>query len=331
MDRLKVKIHAMKNQPEHQTAVPRRAGFTLIELLVVIAIIAILAAMLLPALAKAKQKAQSISCMNNTKQLLLGWIMYAQDNNDLLAPNDFPYTTAYAFEDPKIQAQQKNWVVGTMAQVFDAGDSPGKTGLSELLDPNTLLSIYIHSKAVYKCPADNYKDVHLSGSPEHVRSYSMNSAVGSTWNSFYLNGKPPFGAPVQGGWLLGSAYAATTPYLTYGKYSSFTRPGPSDTWVFMDENPISINDPSMAVSAVAAAGKTYLIDFPAGNHGAAAGMAFADGHSIVHKWKDPRTYSPTYNPNRGTGGVAGGGGLQGAPSGDDVDCFYLAPITSALK
>jgi prepilin-type N-terminal cleavage/methylation domain-containing protein/prepilin-type processing-associated H-X9-DG protein len=322
----------MKKQTENQNPVRRTAGFTLIELLVVIAIIAILAAMLLPALARAKAKAYATGCMNNSKQLMLGWHIYADDNNDLLAPNDYPYLSPYATMTTAQRQQAKCWVVGTMAISFDAQDSPGRNGISELLDPNSLLSPYLPSKLLYHCPADNYIDTRAgAGKATHVRSYSMNSAVGSTWNSFYANGSPALGAPVGGGWLSGASYngmPATVAYLTYNKLSSFTRPGPANTWVTMDENPETINDPSMAVSALAAPGATYLVDFPGGNHASAAGMAFADGHSSVHKWLDSRTYTPMVNLNApATAGVAGGG-LQ---SPDDQDMFYLAPLTSALK
>src|ERR1700744_1052490 len=103
-------------------------------------------------LSRAKQKAQSIQCMNGSKQLMLGWNMYANDNNDLLAPNDFPYTTSYYGSGTT--TSMKNWVVGTMEKPLDAEDRPYVLGgLSEMLDPNTVLSPYVPSRNVYHCPA----------------------------------------------------------------------------------------------------------------------------------------------------------------------------------
>ena len=310
----------MHSKFQSRSAGAARPGFTLIELLVVIAIIAILAAMLLPALTKAKLRAQAIGCMSNTKQLMIGWQMYGDDNNQLLAPNDYPYLTAYSGESPTVQATQKNWVVGTMEQKADATDVPSLTGISELLDPNTVLSPYVKSKPVYHCPADNFID--KTWNQVHVRSYSMNSAVGTVFNS--ASSTQPVGSAVNGDWLSGSTYTADTIWLTYGKLTSFTRPGPANTWVLMDENPQTINDGSLAVCAQTDPNLTCLIDFPASSHGQAAGIAFADGHSIVHKWTDPRTYTPQGNFTSGDDSS-----VLSCPK--NADCLYLAPLTSAKR
>ncbi|MGA2176145.1 MAG: prepilin-type N-terminal cleavage/methylation domain-containing protein [Verrucomicrobiota bacterium] len=293
-------------------------GFTLIELLVVIAIIAILAALLLPALALAKQQAQSSQCMSNGHQLMVGWRMYADDNNDILAPNDYPYETCYATFARKNNV--KNWVCGTMEQAIDS------TNIAELTDPvGTALAHYVTSPGVYHCPADQYIDP--QSHQVHVRSMSMNSAVGTTWYQYYAGGTPALGAPVQGGWLDGTSYTVPqSTWLTYGKTSAFTKPGPGNTWVIMDENPYSINDASLAVSAAYSASTTYIIDWPSGNHNRAAGIAFADGHSIIHRWLDPRTYTTPSDLLPGQGGT---GGTAQSPA--DKDLLYLAPLTSAHR
>jgi len=299
---------------------PPKAAFTLIELLVVISIIAILAAILLPVLNAAMQRAHSAGCMSNTRQIMVAWSMYADDNNNILAPNDYPYTTCYATATAQQQGEMKNWVVGTMEQNFDAS---GPLASKELTCQNTLLSPYLPNAALYHCPADLF--INPASHAVDVRSYSMNSAVGTLWWTSF-NGGPPLGSPVQGGWLTGTYNASQTTWQTYGKMSSIRQPAPSDLWVIMDENPYSINDGSLAVAAAAAPGATYLIDYPAGNHGDASGISFADGHSIIHKWQDGRTTSPENFIEHGMGSTT-----ATHMNPDDPDCFYLAPLTSALR
>ncbi len=318
---------SVKRFRETLTGDVRAAGFTLIELLVVIAIIAILAAMLLPALTAAKQRAQAAGCMSNTHQILLAWIMEAGDHEDVLAANDYPFTTCY-WTAGAAKNSMKNWVVGTMEQQIDANLQRGQLELQDLT--NGMLAPYLPNPNIFHCPADTYVDTRSH--TVHARSYSMNSAVGTVyWSGAGMPGAAtppvPVGAAVQGGWLLGASYNnAQTAWLTYGKTSSFTHPGPSKTWVIMDENPFSINDGSMAISAVANPGNTYLIDYPSGTHGQAGGISFADGHSIIHQWQDKRTFTPQGILQPGMGSTA-----STKQSPDDQDCFYLAPITSASR
>ena len=293
------------------------AGFTLIELAVVIATVAVLAALLLPALAGTRPNTQAMQCMENQRQLILAWQMYAQDNSDILPPNDYPYTTAVARD-----GTVKNWVFGTMYRIIDAIDAPGLGRGIQVNPALTSLAPYNTNPAVYKCPADTYL---MQGFPRQ-RSVSMNGAVGTRWSTaagmpYGGPGNGPIGSPVGDGWLVSPYNGSQTIWRTYGKITQMTKPGPSMTWIIMDENPQTINDGSMAVCM-----QPYLVDYPANSHNGGAGLSFADGHAEVHKWLDAFA-NPTL-----PSGATGGPGSQPLPAPVPCqDLSYLQPRTSALR
>ena len=308
----------VKVQTEPQKADSRNGGFTLIELLVVIAIIAILAALLLPALSRAKQKAYGIQCLSDSRQAMVCWKMYADDNNDLLAPNDYPFTTK-APRDGSIM----NWVYGSMWVTADAYNTA-------ILVDRTLssMALYNPNPNIYKCPAD--MSVVQGTSKPKARSVSMNSAVGTIWYSAAGypgasgDGRPP-GSPTGGGWLTGGNYDPKLPdpnWRTYGKSTQITRPSPADLWVIMDENPDTINDPLMAICMA-----MQIVDVPARYHNGGSGIAFADGHSELHKWMDD------FNQNIPAGTVTGQPGQPTPlnPVPPHADLGWIQPRTSAPK
>jgi prepilin-type N-terminal cleavage/methylation domain-containing protein/prepilin-type processing-associated H-X9-DG protein len=231
-------------------------GFTLIELLVVIAIIAILAGMLLPALSKAKTKAQGILCLSNQKQLTLGWTLYSDDHNDNLVWND-------------LTADGSGWVRGVLDY---NGANPHNTNIAGLMDPNyAKLAPYTQSPGIYKCPADRSYVLIKGQRHSRVRSLSMSQAMNSRddWLNFLTKKK----------------------YRVFRKLSDIQPMGHSQAFVFIDEHPDGINygDVAVAMNDGIAASRIYIIDYPASTHNGAGGLSFADGHAEVHRWVDART------------------------------------------
>ncbi len=241
----------MKRQTDtavaRQVRTARNRGFTLIELLVVIAIIAILAGMLLPAMAKSKAKTQGISCMNNLRQMMIGWRMYADDFNELLLAS------------LNVPTSQKRvlWVTGGV----DYSNSRSNWDVDFDLKKSPLQPYIGNNYTIWKCPADKVTVKDNTGQKRpRVRSNSMSQVFDN------------------GSWL------PAPPWRTYEKYSDIVNP--TKTWVLVDEHPDSINDAAFAVAMSPPDAKTAnIIDCPASFHNGACGFSFADGHAEIHKWK----------------------------------------------
>ncbi len=282
--------------------VPASAGFTLIELLIVIAIIAVLAALLLPALSRAKSQAQGAKCMNNEKQITLAWIMYANDNNDLMCNNIGDARTTANATIPYLNADGSfnlnNWVTGNVSGGLSAASTWSGTydETNWQLLTTTLLGPYLKSYGVYRCPADPGVPAGSALGAGRVRSISMQN---------YMNSE--------------SGSDLTNAFLQFKKYSLVTKP--AQFYVFLDEKPSSINDGLFEVIMTEDGSPTAQTqDNPSQVHNNACGFGFCDGHSEIHQWKGPIFQSPALTSTTVSSGTA-----------DYTDFMWIIDHTTGLS
>jgi prepilin-type N-terminal cleavage/methylation domain-containing protein len=261
-----------------------KAAFTLIELLVVISVIAILAALLLPALAKAKSQARTTYCLNNKRQLTVAWLMYAQDNRDYLAYNSYWTVGSQYMDAPNWVESLVNWTT-----------EPYCTNLALLTDDtNSSLAPYIsHAAVPYHCPEDTFLNPaqKAEGWTQRARSVSMNWVMGDGMND---SGEPKS--------LGGLDYAAVgpggQPYTShfFFRFTALATIGPAMACVFLDEHPDSVWL-SPAFKADYNSATVIWLQLPASYHDQGCTLSFADGHEEYKKWVVPQTVVPIFCTN----------------------------------
>jgi prepilin-type N-terminal cleavage/methylation domain-containing protein len=246
----------------------RHGGFSLIELLVVIAIIAILAALILPAVDIGKRRTVGIGCMNNHRQLALAWRMYSDDNNDALL------FASESLDWDKLWTADYAWITGTLTY---SPTDPRNWNPDLTIKKSPLWSYSGKNLNIWKCPADR-SGVTVSGEfKPRVRSISMNVFLGG-WGG------------TDGNW--GSVFSA---YKIYTKQTQLIDPGPSKVFVFLDMREDSIDMGNFATRMAGwpdDSSRYGFYDLPGYYHHRACGFSFADGHSEIHRWRDQRTMPP---------------------------------------
>jgi prepilin-type N-terminal cleavage/methylation domain-containing protein/prepilin-type processing-associated H-X9-DG protein len=286
-------------------------GFTLIELLVVIAIIAILAAILMPVLHSAQLRAQNTRSAANVRQFAQGGIMYVGDNNGYFPAN------GQGQADDNFYAWIQQW------EDYNGGANGTDDTNLTLLSADCLLSPFVQNPAVFKSPLDQSKQYGVTGAPR-IRSYSMNAAIGCFTNPTTQN-NPNLGDT----WL--NPKSPGGPYLVYSKESQvINKPGPSDLFMFLEEDPDALDDGSFAYEMPGnSTFNTKWINVPTKN-GNVCPFGFCDGHVEIHKWMAPGSIPDVQFQYRPPTGIAATG-----PGGGDPDVLWVckhgtAPVTGSL-
>lgn len=246
----------------------RGRAFTLVELLVVIAIIAIIASLILPAMARAKARAQGSFCLNNTRQLSVAWMIYADEHNGQLAYNLGQSARTAVVPSVVGTGMSENWVNNVENWELNPDNTNADAVVQTGIGPYTS-----KSKALYHCPSDNVlSDIQrTAGWSGRVRSYSMNAMVGDAGNFS------------QSGTNLNNPG-----YVQF--FRTFTIPRPSEIFVFLDEHPDSIDDGYFLNRDT---DQPTWNDLPASYHDGGASFSFADGHSEHHRWRMASTRQPS--------------------------------------